>query len=427
MQISNQNVARNSKAQSKTKKTSKDLTHLSLFTGCGGMDVGVCGDDLEVIAESIHPSLWKAYVEEETKKGWVKLKPTRFKTVFANDIRSSAKEVYTKFFKGHEDVYHVGSIVDMVKRHWDGEKNVFPKHVDLLTGGFPCQDFSVAGKRAGFKSAKDHFGVISEAPTEENRGKLYMWMREVVDIVQPKVFIAENVKGLISLGDAKEIIQKDFESIGEKGYLVLPAKVLHAGEFGIPQSRERVFFIGFNKQFLKKEALVELSKQEIPEAFDPFPRKTHSLTGKDTELAKYVSLKNAFRGLREPADSKDPSHINYSKCKFYGKHCQGNREIDLAKIGPTIRSEHHGNIEFRRLSSKNGGKYNDELGRGLEQRRLTPRECARIQTFPDTFEFVVPKVSSSEAYKLIGNAVPPLLAYHLTSRIQSLWGKFFKD
>ncbi|MFA6239144.1 MAG: DNA (cytosine-5-)-methyltransferase [Bacteriovorax sp.] len=419
-----QNQTSISPSKKKSKAKAKDLTHLSLFTGCGGMDIGIEGG-FNIYAEAISNSKWNEYVDEEISKGWVKVKETRFKTVFANDIRSSAKAVYSSFYPDKAEHYKVGSIIDLVKRHWDGETNIFPKNVDILTGGFPCQDFSLAGKRMGFNSKKDHFGEKSEAPTEENRGKLYIWMREVIDIVQPKIFIAENVKGLISLGDAKDIIQKDFETIGEKGYLVLPARVLHAGEFGVPQSRERVFFIGLNKQYLRKEALTALMKNELSPEFSPFPEKTHSL-----EKNKYVSLKQAFKGLREPHQSKDPSHINYSKCKFYGNHCQGNREVDLNKIGPTIRSEHHGNIEFRRLSGKNGGKNSNELDKGLEQRRLTPRECARIQTFPDNYEFVIDnqngRVSSSEAYKLIGNAVPPLLAYHLAKRIESLWEKLFK-
>ena len=69
-----------------------------------------------------------------------------------------------------------------------------------------------------------------------------MWMREVIDIVRPKVFIAENVKGLISLGDAKEMIQNDFRDIGDQGYIVLDGRVFHAGEYGIPQSKGEGLF-----------------------------------------------------------------------------------------------------------------------------------------------------------------------------------------
>ena len=119
-----------------------------------------------------------------------------------------------------------------------------------------------------------------------------------------------------------------------------------------------------------------------------------------------------------------------SKAKYYGK-MQGNTEIKLDDIGPTIRSEHHGNIEFRRLSKINGGVICSELDMGLPERRLTVRECARIQTFPDDYQFVLDKsktsinVSPSSAYKLIGNAVPPLLAYNIAKRLEMIWENLF--
>lgn len=115
-----------------------------------------------------------------------------------------------------------------------------------------------------------------------------------------------------------------------------------------------------------------------------------------------------------------------------GKHCQGQSEVDLNGIGPTIRSEHHGNIEYRRLSIEHGGRYADELAQGLIERRLSVRECARIQTFPDDYDFILPArgdnkaVSSSDAYKIIGNAVPPLLAFNIAMRLQENWEKYFK-
>lgn len=116
-----------------------------------------------------------------------------------------------------------------------------------------------------------------------------------------------------------------------------------------------------------------------------------------------------------------------------GKHCQGQSEIHLDGLGPTIRSEHHGNIEYRRLSSEHGGKITGELGRGLPERRLTPRECALIQTFPPDYPFVTYedgskrfRVSQSGAYKVIGNAVPPVLAYNIARRLQTLWPLFFE-
>jgi len=145
-------------------------------------------------------------------------------------------------------------------------------------------------------------------------------------------------------------------------------------------------------------------------------------------------LKELFANIKEPEKSDDLSQQFYSKAKFMGKHCQGQIEIKPDGISPTIRAEHHGNIEFRRLSKKNGGILTKELSKGLKERRLTPRECALIQTFPPDYEFVIANkqgrkgsylVSPSKAYKVIGNAVPPLLAYNLAKRIENVWDLYF--
>ena len=115
-----------------------------------------------------------------------------------------------------------------------------------------------------------------------------------------------------------------------------------------------------------------------------------------------------------------------------GTKCQGQTEVKLDSIGPTIRSEHHGNIEYRRLSEEHGGKHTAELYAGLEERRLTVRECARIQTFPDDYEFILDKsskygsLSSSDAYKIIGNAVPCILAYNIAKNLESKWNLYFE-
>ena len=116
-----------------------------------------------------------------------------------------------------------------------------------------------------------------------------------------------------------------------------------------------------------------------------------------------------------------------------GTHCQGQIEVKLNSIAPTIRSEHHGNIEFRRLSKEHGGQYSSELQEGLQERRLTIRECARLQTFPDNYQFIIQKtgrskgVSASDAYKIIGNAVPCVLAYNIAKNIENKWLLYFKE
>jgi len=416
-------------------KVKKDLNVLSLFSGCGGMDLGFEGGFKvlkRAVNNRIHPD-WKC---KSINKEWVCLPDNRFKTVFANDIRPDAKAAWTNYFakKGiSPTVYYLDSIVDLVKLHRENAINIFPAQVDVVTGGFPCQDFSIAGKRQGLNSNKSHLGVERDGdiPSVESRGQLYMWMRDVISMVQPKVFIAENVKGLANLADVKEIIEKDFADASNGGYLVVPAKVLHAANYGVPQNRERIIFYGFKKSALTKEAMIALSSSVIPNEFDPYPVKTHNFNVNDDVLDKFVTVKECLEDLKEPNESEDISQQRYSQAKYMGKHCQGQSEVDLNGIGPTIRSEHHGNIEYRRLSIENGGRYEEELNSGKKERRLTVRECARIQTFPDDYEFIIPSqngnksVSASDAYKIIGNAVPPLLAYHIAKRLEENWIKYF--
>lgn len=403
---------------------------LSLFSGCGGMDIGFEGA-FECLKKSINTEIHPDWVVSENGE-WVTVAPTIFETVFANDIRPDAKAAWVSYFsRRHEnanEIYRLDSIVDLVKCAKNGER-VFPEGIDIVTGGFPCQDFSIAGKRLGFDSQKSHLGkaLESDEPSIESRGQLYMWMRDVVTITEPKLFIAENVKGLTNLADVKEVIEHDFSQAGNGGYLVVPAKVLYAPSFGVPQSRERVIFFGFKKSALNDGALKALTEEVIPVEYDPYPPQTHG-----ADLMPIVTVYDALHDLVEPELSPDPSQQKYSKAKYMGVHCQGQTEVKMDSVGPTIRSEHHGNIEYRRLSVEHGGKHLDALASGLKERRLTVRECARIQTFPDDYQFILKKtpenvgVSSSDAYKIIGNAVPCVLAYSIAKNIEVKWNKYFK-
>lgn len=407
---------------------------LSLFSGCGGMDIGFEGG-FKCLKRSINTDVHPNWIVEENGD-WVKVANTGFETVFANDIRPDAKAAWVSYFSSiynnANEIYHIDSIVDLVKRAQLGEK-VFPDNIDIVTGGFPCQDFSVAGKRKGFNSDKSHNGGKLEVyePTVESRGQLYMWMKEVVTLTQPSIFIAENVKGLTTLEDAKEVIEHDFANAADGGYIVIPARVLHAANYGVPQSRERVIFYGFKRSALKAEAVEELLNLTVNNDYDPYPVPTHSFNVDGENLYPFVTCREALEGLDEPENTTDIAQTKYSKAK-YMKKGQGNIEIKLDSISPTIRSEHHGNIEFRRLSAENGGTHTEELECGLEQRRLTIRECARLQTFPDDYQFILSKtaqnksVSASEAYKIIGNAVPCVLGYNIAMRLAENWDKYFK-
>lgn len=127
---------------------------------------------------------------------------------------------------------------------------------------------------------------------------------------------------------------------------------------------DNVFFsIGIRKSALTSKALTMLSKKEVSVVYSPYPVLTHSSDN-------YVSLQSILGHLSEPEYSTDLSQRHYSKAKFMGKHCQGQTEINPNGIGPTIRAEHHGNIEFRRLSKANGGKNDKELKKGTARTKV---------------------------------------------------------
>lgn len=315
--------------------------YVSVFSGCGGMDLGFVGG---------FKFNGREYAEHD------------FKHVFANDIMEDACETFEHNF-GVDVVCE-----DLREVLW--EKDIEIPSADIVTGGFPCKDFSVSGNREGLDS---------------DRGKLYVQMKEVIKRSEPKIFFAENVKGLLSIDGAIEKIVEDFKDING-GYDV-KYKLFHTANFGVPQSRERVIIVGV--------------RQDIDEEFE-FPEPTHtapdslnSFTDEDRE--EWLTSKEAIGDLWDH-DNPPPNHDQISGARKYeGK--QGNQPIKKDGLGPTIRSEHHGNIEFH---------YTDE-------RRLSVRECARIQSFPDDFEF---KGSMTTAYKQVGNAVPPVFAWYLGEKAE---------
>lgn len=410
------------------------LRVLSLFSGCGGMDIGLEGGFMCHL-NSVTNMDW---VDYRVNDNWVMLHRNNFRTVFACDILEEARLTWLNYMSRYHvnpAIYHLESIVDLVKLQKEGN-NVFPHNIDVVTGGFPCQDFSVAGKRKGFDSTVSHNGGKrrSNEPSEETRGKLYMWMKQVIDMVQPKMFIAENVKGLVTLGDVKDIIQRDFSTANGNDYIVLEPQILHAGNYGVPETRERVIFIGIKRSALTPLAIDALENENIPKEYNPYPLPTHNFNVNNENLHPPVTCRDILGDLPEPEFSKDLAQQYYSGAQYLDNGSQGQTEINLDGLGPTIRSEHHGNIEFRRLSAAHGGRYIEELNKGLVERRLTPRECALIQTFPPDYPFVFHKlaskryaVSPSGAYKVIGNAVPPMLAYNIARRVQEVWPLYFSN
>lgn len=316
---------------------------VSLFTGCGGLDLGFKGD---------FDYLGNHY---ETNN---------FDIVWANDIDKPSCVTFEKNF-GHPAV--CGDITKILSGELSDVSPV-PEKADVVVGGFPCQDFSLAGKRRGFGS---------------ERGLLYQSMAEIIKRTRPYLFVAENVKGILSAhgGEAIKTIIKDFEKLGYN----ITYKLYLVADFGVSQSRERVIIIGTDKE------------RGLP----PFEHiiSTHKKNN-------HINLKTAIGDLEDKEEGSLPNHF-WSKAKMT-PGTQGNTLVNKDGIGPTMRSEHHGNIEWH----WNG------------KRRLSAREAARIQSFPDDFIF---HPSTSSAYKQIGNAVPPVFGWHIARAINDYLDKNIGD
>lgn len=326
----------------------KEYQVVSLFSGCGGLDLGIEGN-FTYLGTHYHKN--------------------PFKIIWANDINEKAAQTLRLNFKNSNIV--CGDITqilsnDNIQITAFPEYSELPKSADVVIGGFPCQDFSLAGKRQGLTV---------------QRGNLYLSMAKVIKMLKPKVFLAENVKGLISWenGLAINTIIHDFAKIGYD----VEYKLFNAADYGVPQCRERVIIIGVRKDLNKK---IE------------WPIPTHSCD--DPNLKPWVTIKEAIGDLED--DEKHISLPNYgfSKAKLC-KGKQGNTVTKADRPAPTMRAEHHGNIEFHYSLP----------------RRLSAREAARIQSFPDDFVFYK---SVSDAYRQIGNAVAPVFAWHMAQTLNKI-------
>lgn len=276
-----------------------------------------------------------------------------FKILLANDINAKATQTQKHNFGD------VNIVCEDVVKLVEGDL----PFADVLVGGFPCQDYSLAGKQKGL---------------ECDRGNLYQSMVKAVAKVNPKIFIAENVKGLLlwKNGLALQTIVKDFANCGYN----VTYKLLNVADYGVPQLRERVILVG-----IRKDIEIEMK----------WPTQTHSQWA-TSGLQKWISVKQAIQDLECERTQNQLANHQYSKAKK--NKGQGNKIIQADLPSPTIRAEHHGNIEFHYALP----------------RRLSAREAARIQSFPDDFVFLQ---STTDAYRQIGNAVPPVFAWHIAQSI----------
>lgn len=307
------------------KKSSRKITVASLFAGCGGMDLGLIGG---------FDFLGTHYPE------------TDFEIIWANEINPAACKTYRENFGDY-------IIEGDISKHI----NSLPTNVDIIVGGFPCQDISINGKMLGVKG---------------QRSSLYTYIVEAVKNAKPKVFIVENVGGLLYKQNEYSLkkILDDFNSLGYN----LHYKLYHAEEYGVPQTRERVIFVG--------------TRKDLPNFVPPTILQSDPITAYE-----------ALHDLEEMPLDKSFAHI-WSNAKVSGE--QGNRKLVADRPGYTMRAECHGNIQFHYALP----------------RRMSMREAARIQSFPDTFKF---PCGLRETERQIGNAVPPVLAWHIANAVKSLF------
>jgi DNA (cytosine-5)-methyltransferase 1 len=275
----------------------------------------------------------------------------------------------------------------------DDIKNVdfseYKNQVDIVTGGFPCQAFSSAGKKLGF---------------EDTRGTLFFDFARCIHEVKPKIFIGENVKGLLThdKGNTLEVIKQSVEDIG---YTLIEPKILKAMYYKVPQKRERLILVG-----IRNDLAENISKFEFPEKYH-----------------RVLTVSDAFqKGELFDEDVPKDQGVEYPKRKkeIMEQVPEGGYWRDLSD---ELQREYMAGSYFlgggktglaRRLSMKmpsltivcSPAMKQTERCHPIETRPLTVRESARIQTFPDNWQF---QGAKGQQYKQIGNAVPVNLAYAL--------------
>ena len=353
-----------------------NLNIIDLFAGCGGFSVGF------------------------KKAGFKVTKAVEFDPKIAEIYRINHPD--TKLF-----VEDIGKI--------NNETNFQKNEVDIIIGGPPCQGFSMAGAR------------IRNGFVEDPRNYLFKQYLKVVQIVKPKYFIIENVKGILTMNEGKifdEILnvfsdENNFE--GDRYYLHY--KIINAVEYGIPQKRERVIIIGSKNKDFDYSKLIEKAKaiitSEHPRYFEKvsvwdaignLPQPTSDGIVKNpkslTNYQKYLSSSK-----RTISNHTTPNHNKktYDRMKLIG---QGENFAKLNEKINSIHSGSYGRLEKNgvcptittRFDTPSGGCYTHPI----ENRTITQREAARLQSFPDDFIF---KGNKMIICKTIGNAVPPKISY----------------
>ncbi len=289
-----------------------------------------------------------------------------YEIVFANDIDKKATETYKK----NLGLEPVTEDIRKIKK--------FPK-ADMLIACNPCQGFSIIGKRE----------------EDDPRNMLYKEIFRCLRIMKPKYFLVENVKGLAQLYKGK-FFKRMLSGFSRSGYNV-KWNLVNTADYGIPQRRERIFIVG-----IRKDLKIEYE----------FPKPTHG-----PGLRPYVTLRKTIFGMPKPMPSE-----YYASDIWPFFYMSRNRKADWDAISYTIQTTTH-NIPLHPSCPpmKRVGKDKFVFTKSSKKyRRLSVRECARIQTFPDEFEFVG---GLRAQYRLVGNAVPPKLARIIAESIMQLEAK----
>ena len=316
----------------------ENLKVASLFCGCGGKDVGLLGG-FDFLGDN--------YAKNPME------------IVYANDIEESACRIFEENFGVIPDRRDIRTI----------PASEIPE-IDVLTGGFPCQSFSIVAqnpKRLGYK---------------DERGMLFFEMCRILREKQPKCFIAENVKGLLSAnkGEAFPLIISEFE---KSGYQVTH-KLINAAAFGVPQKRERVIIVGIRNDLG--------FKYEFPD--DVLAEDEYAVLGSVVENRvdeKYFFSEKAVQGMRAAKRDMNKGRAQdlNKPCNTVGSHLA---KVSLNSTDPVLLD---------------GGRY----------RRFTPREVARIQSFPESFKLL--GVEGAQ-YRALGNAIPPVMFWYVSHQLCKL-------
>ena len=255
----------------------------------------------------------------------------------------------------------------------ESTKNKIPKGFDVLCAGFPCQAFSLAGKRLGF---------------EETRGTLFFDVAEILRRCQPKAFFLENVKGLV-IHDKGKTFKTILNTLDEVGYVVPDPKIVNAMYFGVPQHRERIYIVGFRKDLgIKKEDFSYPSQSEVTKRWIDVREE------KPVPAKYYLSTTYIDTLIRHKARHEAKGH-------GFGYDIIPDDGIAHAIVVGGMGRESNIVIDFRQKDLTPTTRIKGEVNK-QGWRKMTPREWARLQGYPDNFKIVV---ADASAYKQFGNSV----------------------